>query len=202
MFIRKGQLPILLFNLIAVSVFAMRFWLLDNYEFIIYIGVIVFFLIVFVATNSRIYYPNLLLWGLTLWAFMHMAGGGIFIKDGRLYDVILVPLSVKYPILRYDQVVHIIGFGVATMVMFYMLKPLIRPGLDKFTALSIVVIFAGLGVGALNEIVECLTAVVVPESGVGGYMNTSLDLIADLIGAVLAMVIIRISERKFFRIAN
>ncbi|MBN1796127.1 MAG: DUF2238 domain-containing protein [Sedimentisphaerales bacterium] len=193
MFIRKGQLPILLFNLIAIIVFAIRFLVLDNYEFIIYIGVIIFFLIVFAATNSRIYYPNLLLWGLTLWAFMHMAGGGIFVKDGRLYDLILIPLSAKYPILRYDQVVHIIGFGVATMVMFYMLKPILRPGLDKFTALSIVIIFAGLGVGALNEIVECLTAVIVPQSGVGGYMNTSLDLIADLIGAVLAMAIIRLT---------
>jgi len=200
MFIRKGQLSILLFNLIAIVLFGIRFLRLANYEFIIYIGVIIFFLIAIAATNSKIYYPNLLLWGLTLWAFMHMAGGGIFIKGSRLYDIILIPLSSKYPILRYDQVVHTVGFAAATAVMFYILKPILRPGLDRFWALSIVVIMAGLGVGALNEIVECLVAVIVSESGVGGYVNTSLDLIADLIGAILAMAVIKISEKKFFSV--
>ena len=43
-----------------------------------------------------------------------------------------------------------------------------------------------------------VSAVIVPETKVGGYINTSLDLVADLIGAVLAMVIIRILDRKFF----
>jgi uncharacterized membrane protein YjdF len=199
MFIRKGQLPILIFNLLAIAFFSYRFLKLANYEFIIYIGVIVFFLIVIAATNSRIYYPNLLLWGLTLWAFMHMSGGGIRFGDGCLYDIILIPISSKYPILRYDQVVHTVGFAVATAVMFYLLKPILKPGLDKFTALSIVVVMAGLGVGALNEIIECLVSAIVSESGVGGYVNTSLDLIADLIGAILAMVILRITERDFFK---
>lgn len=199
MLIRKGQLPILLFNILATVFFAIRFVRLANYEFIIYVGVIVFFLIVFAAANSKVYYPNPVLWALTLWAFMHMAGGGIFIKDARLYDIILIPLSSGYPILRYDQVVHIIGFATATAVMFYMLKPILKPNLGKSLALSIVVIMAGLGVGALNEIVECLVAVIVSQSGVGGYVNTSLDLIADLIGAVLAVIVLRITERNFFK---
>jgi hypothetical protein len=49
----------------------------------------------------------------------------------------------------------------------------------------------GLGVGAFNEIVEALVSAIVPSSGVGGYVNTSLDLIADLIGAILAFVFIK-----------
>jgi hypothetical protein len=54
-----------------------------------------------------------------------------------------------------------------------------------------VVIMAGLGVGAFNEIVEALVAATIPQAGVGGYVNTALDLIADLLGAVLAMAFIK-----------
>jgi hypothetical protein len=49
----------------------------------------------------------------------------------------------------------------------------------------------GLGVGAFNEIVEALVSAIVPSSGVGGYVNTALDLISDLIGAILAMTFIK-----------
>lgn len=195
---KKGQLSILAVNLAALAVFAVLFFVRSNYEFVIYIGVIIFFLILIAATNHRVYYPNALLWALTIWAIMHMAGGAVYIKEVRLYEIILIPLSENVPIFRYDQLVHIVGFATATITMFYVLKPLLRPDLERFVALSIIVVAAGLGIGALNEIVEFITGVIVPESGVGGYLNTSLDLVADLIGAVLAMGIIRVSEREFF----
>jgi putative membrane protein len=198
MHIRKGQLSILAVNLVALSVFAVLFFVRSNYEFVIYIGVIVFFLILIATTNYRVYYPNALLWALTAWAIMHMAGGAVYINKVRLYEIILIPLSQDIPVFRYDQLVHIVGFGTATVTMFYVLKPLLRADLERFAALSIIVVAAGLGIGALNEIVEFITGLIVPESGVGGYLNTSLDLAADLIGAVLAMGIIRISEREFF----
>ena len=192
--IRKGQLAILIFNLFALAVFSVHFFIKGNYEFIIYIGVITFFLIIFIATNSKIYYPNALLWALTAWAVMHMAGGSIFINNVKLYEIILIPLSATIPIFRYDQLVHIIGFATATATMFYILKPLLRPKLKGFWALSIIIVSAGLGVGAFNEILEFITSVIVPESDVGGYLNTSLDLVSNLIGAVLAMCIIRLTN--------
>ena len=123
-----------------------------------------------------------------------MAGGSVFIKEVKLYEIILLPLSATIPIFRYDQLVHIIGFATATATMFYILKPLLRPQLKGFWALSIIIIFAGLGVGAFNEILEFVTSLIVPESGVGGYLNTSLDLVSNLIGAVLAMFIIRLTN--------
>ena len=70
-----------------------------------------------------------------------------------------------------------------------------RPNLTGWTALSVVVVMAGLGVGALNEIVEFAATVVMPETGVGGYINTSLDLVADLIGALAALIYIRHDAR-------
>ena len=65
--IRKGQLPILIFN----------------HEFILYVGVIIFFLVVFIYTNSKVYYPNALLWGLSIWAFMHLSGGAIYVYEAK-----------------------------------------------------------------------------------------------------------------------
>jgi uncharacterized membrane protein YjdF len=197
--IRKGQLSIFIVILVSLIVFGGIFLAKKNYEFIIYIGVIIFFLLLIAATSQRVYYPNALLWSLTAWAILHMAGGALYINGTRLYEIMLVRLSNDIPIFRHDQFVHIFGFGTATVVMYYVLKPLLRENLDRFWALSIIVIMAGLGVGALNEILEFITSVFIPESGVGGYLNTSLDLVADLIGAVLAMLVIRIADRDFSR---
>jgi uncharacterized membrane protein YjdF len=193
--LKKGQLPILIFNACALLFFTALFGSRKNYEFLIYIGVIIFFLCLILATNHKVNYPNSVLWGLTLWALLHMSGGGLYVKGTKLYEIILIPISESYEIFRYDQFVHIVGFGVATLVMYQLLKPALAPDLKKWTALSIVVMMAGLGVGALNEIVEFTATVLVPETGVGGYTNTSLDLVSDLIGAVAAMILIRV--RRF-----
>ena len=48
------------------------------------------------------------------------------------------------------------------------------------------------GLGALNEIIEFIVTVFVPENNVGGYVNTALDLVFNLIGAVIAAVWIRL----------
>jgi uncharacterized membrane protein YjdF len=156
-----------------------------------YVGVIVFFAFVIALTNGRLRYPLPVIWGLVLWAVLHMCGGGIPVGEGVLYGVMLVPLSNTLPILRYDQVVHMVGFGVATLLMFHVMSPLLRPDLERWSALSIVVLMAGLGVGALNEIVEFLATVLIPETGVGGYLNTALDLVADFAGAILAVAYLR-----------
>ncbi|RJP26346.1 MAG: DUF2238 domain-containing protein [Candidatus Abyssobacteria bacterium SURF_5] len=194
MLLKKRQVPILLLNGVALIGFGVLFMSRKNYEFLLYIGVIVFFLIVILSTNRRIDYPNSILWGLTGWALLHMSGGGLYIRGIKLYEVILIPISDSYSIFRYDQFVHIVGFGVATLVMYHLLKPLLRKGHNSRIALPIVVVMAGLGVGALNEIIEFLATVLVPETGVGGYRNTALDLVADLIGAIGAVAIIRLRK--------
>ena len=187
----RAHLALLLVNVAQLLVFGTLFLLRRNYEFVIYVGVIVFFLGLIGGTVRKVPYTTGSLVGLTVWAFLHMAGGSIFLGGTRLYEVILLPLSAKYPILRYDQFVHIWGFGASTLVMFCVLRPLLRSDVTRFTALSIVVVMAGLGVGAFNEIVEFFVAAAVPESGVGGYLNTSLDLVSDLIGAMLGMIYVR-----------
>jgi len=165
-----------------------------NYEFLIYIGVIVLVITLIILTNNKVNYSNGVLWGLTLWAFLHMSGGSFQIKGGRLYSFILIPISETYKILKFDQFVHIIGFCVATIIIYQVIKPFLKTNIKKWAALSIVIVMAGLGVGAVNEIIEFIIVIISPQTGVGGYNNTLLDLAADLIGALIAIILIRYKE--------
>mgnify|MGYP003988925833 FL=1 len=50
---------------------------------------------------------------------------------------------------------------------------------------------AGCGFGALNEVIEFIVGLLDPGAGVGGYINTSIDLCSNLIGAILAVMYIK-----------
>jgi hypothetical protein len=52
---------------------------------------------------------------------------------------------------------------------------------------------AGMGFGALNEVVEFVATLLVPETNVGGYENTGWDLVSNLVGVLLAAIAIRIA---------
>ena len=125
-----------------------------------------------------------------------MCGGGVLFNNGtiKLYAIILIPLSAEYNIFRYDQLVHIVGFAVSTLIMFAILKSHINFKSKGKAALGIVIIMAGLGVGAVNEIIEFTATVLVPDTGVGGYINNSLDLVSDLFGAIIAWAYIVIKK--------
>lgn len=195
MLIKKKQISILIFTLtyliISFFIFAKR----ANYEFLMYIGIIILIFALILATNRKVDYPNFTLWGLSIWGLLHMLGGGIIINGSVLYAKILIPLiGEPYHILRYDQAIHILGFGVATLVMFVLLKPFLKFPIKNWTSISILTIMAGFGVGALNEMIEFTATVIMPQTGVGGFINTSLDLVADFIGATIAMIYIRIKK--------
>lgn len=183
---------LLIVNAALVLGFGGSFLARANYEFLAYIGVIVASALVVWFSLKRVRYTAATLVGLTVWSAMHLAGGGIPVGDGRLYDVMLLRLSDRLPILRYDQLVHIWGFGASTLVMFCLLEPAHRERLRGSVGLWIVLIMSGLGVGAFNEIVEFIVTLIVPNTGVGGYENTALDLCANLVGAFLAMIYIRV----------
>lgn len=180
-------LPLGVVNIGNLLGFGIYYLMHLNYEFIIYLAVVLVAIIGVVVSFRWVRYPSLVLWGLTAWAVMHMAGGAIYIGEVRLYELILLPLSDKLPVFRYDQLVHILGYGVSTMACYCLIEPVVA-GKSKGFIFWFVVAMAGLGVGAVNEILEFFVTLVVPESGVGDYVNTSLDLIADAIGATIAVV--------------
>ena len=55
---------------------------------------------------------------------------------------------------------------------------------------------AGIGFGALNEVVEFIAVLTIPNTNVGGYENTGWDLVANLCGASVATLVIRFGQRS------
>ena len=195
-YLRKDQIPVFGVNVIALAIFSILFFSRKNYEFIMYIAVIIVFLLLLLFSNPKVNYSNGVLWGLTAWAILHMAGGGLYIGEKKFYGLMILPLvGDPYFILRYDQVVHFIGFWVATIVMWQVLLPHLKEKTSKKFSITLVVVMAGLGLGALNEIVEFAATVIVPDTGVGGYTNTALDLVFDFFGCIGAAVYLK--TKKF-----
>ena len=189
--LKKEHIILLLVNLALIAGFGSLFLARQNIEFVIYVGVTVLFLCLVGISIGKVDYTLASLVGLTVWSALHLAGGGITVGEGRLYDVILIRISETFPIWRYDQLVHIWGFGASTLVAFSVLKPSLKDPRKNPVAVGFVLVMAGLGMGAVNEIVEFVVSSIIPRSGVGGYINTALDLCADLVGAILGLFYIR-----------
>ncbi|HBT78275.1 MAG TPA: hypothetical protein DEB39_15430 [Planctomycetaceae bacterium] len=190
MFERKHCILAAIVAAVTLS-FALRFLWNANHEFLIYVVVVVAVGALIALTHKTVRYPFACLVGLAVWAVMHLAGGGIRVGGDVLYGLLLVPISEKYSVLRYDQLVHAFGFGVSTLIMYHLLGNLLSKSDMKRFSIGLIVVMAGVGLGALNENVEFLLTVFLPQTGVGGYENTSLDLVSNLVGAVVAYYLAR-----------
>ena len=190
MFERKHYILAAILGLITLG-FGVRFLLNANHEFLIYVVVIIAMAALIMATFSRVRYSFTCIVGLAIWATLHLAGGGIRINGDVLYALILIPISEQYSILRYDQVIHAFGFGVATLVVYQLLANLLPPKEMKRFSIGLIVVMAGCGLGALNENIEFLLTVFLPQTGIGGYENTSLDLWANLFGSLCSYFLVR-----------
>jgi hypothetical protein len=96
---------------------------------------------------------------------------------------------------KYDQATHAFGFAVATLVCWECLRgALARRGAPtKPTAgLAIACVLMGIGLGALNEVIEFVAVLTMPDTNVGGYTNTGWDLVSNLTGAAAMGVYIRL----------
>jgi len=179
----RRDLPVILFSAAYMIVFVAVAATRKNYEFILYAAVVVVVAAWILIKQRRVQFDQVILWGLSLWGLMHMAGGNIRIGDSVLYNVQLIPR-----VLRYDQLVHAFGFGTATLVCFHILRNFLVPGAARPTTLIILVALMGCGVGAINEILEFIAVKQVPETNVGGYDNTLWDLVFNLIGSSIASI--------------
>ena len=187
MLLTKREWPILIVNLLYVPIFAVMAMRRANYEFILYVGVIMVAGAWILLKQRKVRFGQTILWGLTIWGLAHMIGGNVRAGGGAVYGMILVPILPGHQILRYDQVVHTFGFGVTTLLCYHLLQPYLRPEIVRWRTLALLIVLMGSGAGALNEIIEFIAVLTVPETGVGGYENTMLDLVFNLIGGVLAV---------------
>lgn len=191
MLIEKKYIPILITNIVVILLFAFLSIRGKNYEFLLYWGVIVFFFFLILLTIKKTQFSSGILWGLTIWAILHMVGGLILMKNGSVIYSWVIWEFVRNPdfvILKYDQFVHAFGFGITTLIGFHLVKPYLDLKKVNWKVLSPLLVLIGMGFGALNEIVEFLAVVIVPETGVGGYYNTMLDIVFNTIGAIIATV--------------
>jgi uncharacterized membrane protein YjdF len=194
---KKGEIIIAIFNLIYIIGFSIYYFSKENYEFLLYIGVIVLFFLIIGGTIRKTNLSYLVLIGLSLWGFLHMIGGGVKINGEVFYSLVLIPLVNNGDIIifKFDQFVHIIGFGVATLFGWELLKPKLKDKIS-YPVIYFLIFLIGLGFGAVNEIVEFIAVVFIPETGVGGYYNTGLDLVSNAIGALIAIGVIHFKELR------
>lgn len=184
----RDELKAPLYTAAAVLVIATLLFIAQkNYEFLFYVAVLAALGAVVARSDRHVHYPQWLVWLLLAWGAMHMAGGAVIIDGAVLYAHVLFELvGEPYNILKYDQVVHAYGYFVATAAMHYVLKPHLNPQAGAF-AVALTLLAAGVGLGAANEIIEFFAVILVPETGVGGYTNTLLDLCFNALGAAAAV---------------
>lgn len=195
--IKRGEWLLLLFNLVYVIGFTIYYISIKNYEFLVYIGVLVALFVLVAGTLRKTGFSYALLWGLSLWGLMHMAGGGVRINGATLYSLKLIPImeTSEYFILRFDQFVHAYLYFVMVFVIYQLLKDKIKPSLNKRVFYA-VLLLVSVGVGAGNEIVEFSTVLFFEKTGVGGYYNNSWDLVFNALGALIAVIILTAKGKK------
>jgi uncharacterized membrane protein YjdF len=185
--IKNFEWAILLFNIIYLIIFTLLYLKRANYEFLLYIGVVSFFLILISFLHLKYRFSKLILIGMSLWGLLHMSGGYFIVGNGVLYNHWI------FPFLRFDQFVHAVGFGFATLLSYHILKPSLNKNYSKII-ISVLIVLIGMGIGAFNEIVEFISVLTMVQTGVGGYDNTMWDIVFNTIGAILAVSYLRIKK--------
>ena len=150
-------------------------------------------------------------WSLSLWGLIHLAGALIPLPADvpqsddttMLYSWYLIPDSP----LRYDWVVHFIGFGVMTWACWEMLQGTVQQyqknEIDKaatqklrpYLSSAFLAVMASMGFGAFNEVIEFAASEFLSGVDVGGYENTAGDLVANMLGSIFAASILLICHR-------
>jgi putative membrane protein len=185
------QKALLVTNVLIVIGFSWYYLRSLNYEFLAYAGTIAVVTAVLFGTLRWTRFSNGIILGVTIWGLLHMLGGSVQTADGVLYAYRILPIfdgGGDFYILKMDQVIHAFLYGVVGLMFYHLLTTVVK--IKSHTVLiAAIAIFAAAGFSIINEIVEFLATVNLPETGVGGYENTVLDMIFNLTGAALAVSI-------------
>lgn len=157
----------------------------QNYEFLLYAITVVILITILYKTDKYFQYNRLGLWLFNVWLILHVLGGLASYQGVRFYDLILLNI-VGYPyyILKYDQFVHFYCYVVMSLLMWSVVQKIIKPNASG-AVVCLITILAASSLGAVNEIIEFLAFMMLGTEGVGGYINTAIDLVANLLGAII-----------------
>ena len=195
---RKELNRVLAFSGSYLGVAAILVLWTKNYEFLLYLLVMTVIIFAVLGVYRRAGLSRSLLWGFSIWGILHMIGGLCPIQESWhsadttavVYNWRIIPGYLKY-----DQVVHGYGSGLTTWLCWQAVAARTR-GHDgrrigpTFGMLSICAA-AGMGYGALNEVIEFFATMLIPHTNVGDYKNTGWDLVANLVGSIIAVLCIR-----------
>lgn len=185
----KPQLAILVFTAVYTAAFAAFFVDRSNSEFIAYVGVIVLIFTLLYSTLDKTRIPTSILAGLSFWGLMHMLGGSVQTADGVLYAWKIYPFfdgGGELYILKFDQLVHAYLYAVVALLFLHLLRNYFGNKHSQWLV-AFIAVMAALGVSAINEIMEFIAVLTVPDNGVGGYFNTALDIVFNFAGALVAV---------------
>ncbi len=178
------------FVVLVLISFLSYFLISSNYEFLSYIFIAVFLFFLIIWANKYYNFPLVALWFFVIWIILHMAGGSLYINGTRLYDILLINIfngGGEFVILKYDQLIHAYCYFAVSILIYFMLKKHMKPNQNK--ALIIFTILSAIGVGLLNEVLEFSMVIFADAAeAVGGYYNTALDLVFNLIGAIIGTI--------------
>jgi|SRR3989344_2209124 len=184
MHLTSKEKPVAYFSAAYIVLFLLYSIIVKNYEFVYYMAVLVlFFILIFAYQRSLNFSPGLL-WALSSWGLLHLAGGNIPINGSVLYNLWLLPF------LKYDMAVHAYGFAAATFVGFALLEKQLKKPVKSPKLIIFLCFIMGMGFGALNELVEFLAVLFIPNTNVGGYMNTGFDLLFNFLGSIIAAILL------------
>ena len=182
---------ILVFTIIYTILAGIYFLSIGNLEFLWYVGILAFLIILMIVLHKKFKFSSIVLFGASLWGFLHMLGGGLRINGERLYTKMIISIyNSEVPgmqILKYDQFMHFYTYIVVTILLFYILNPYLKEKVN-WLIISTLLVFMAVGVGAINEIVEFLPVVFLENTGVGGYHNTLLDIIFNMLGSIAGVI--------------
>lgn len=150
----------------------------------VYAAVLLTGAVLVTTVHLRVGLSGLAIWGLVVFALGHVAGGMVPVGDGVLYEQWLLDRIV-----RYDNLQHAWGFGFVGRAVWEGLRAQLAKAPDPRLAAAVVIVSAGCGLGAVNEVVEYLLTKILSETNVGGYENTARDLVANLVGATTAAIL-------------
>jgi putative membrane protein len=187
----------LIFTLAYLVPFSIHFISSGDGEFIWYIFIVIGLFALVMATLPISQFTRGVVWVLSVWALLHLAGGSLKIGEGVLYDLQLIPLyrgAGEMILIKYDQLVHAFGFGICAYIIFHFLK---RYTYNPYRiGVYLIAGLGAMGLGVVNEIAEFIAVLLFPDNGVGGYVNTALDLVFNTLGAGIVIVIVWLRNRK------
>jgi putative membrane protein len=197
--VTKIQIIVLFLTIAYIIAFGTYYLMAQNYEFLFYVVILVALTAFVSALHLRFNFSTLVLIGASIWGFMHMAGGSFRIAGDRLYGYIILPIASSTSaagtdIFRFDQFAHFYCYIVVTVMLFYITKPYLKEKVNGFS-LSVLLFFMGMGVGALNEFFEFLPVLFLDNTGVGGYYNTLWDIVFNGIGALTAVIYLKLNKK-------